>query len=883
METGAGADRGSNVARLQVLAAQRESVCALPESVCQQPDAAVTTCGVYVQLLCGHAIHRACASTAAAAPPRAGGGVFHCHKCDTDVVGVVVARDDGGHVTVTTVTGGATCSACATECYESDCEIATYRCASCPAGAVPMLLCNHHAASHSKAKATRGHEVAPLGGGDRWSIVTSLHLPPSLRWTACDVHPSHRADRYCHTCHRVVCVICMDSMGTGDTCDSHHVTPLAGGLHVSALKATLGAAHTAAAATLAAIQDDLDSRKNLKCWISMSVEQVLLALTAIVQQLPTDAALTATAAAAPGALTKEDGDEDPIVRETDRRIQARLHIAARVWEAHQAQQDERWLRLRAADLVAAQLLEGHADVLAALADSVCNYINNLCGPMSGALAPAQAGAEADAQPSACTLKVRIRPPSSAVTTSIVAAPAVYDGGNGGGEGGGAESRDDDSSDDMRVPSPSRNAIKRRRRVRIPSSGTLDEDDDETDMRLDATGTLERAVLRPQPAAVPTHRKRHDAQRSLTSAALWPEGGRRLAAHGPACTVQLDTCAPDAMMVHIPHRCVVTVYADARQPALPRRLQTGGDNVCAFLVAAAAEHQDRAAAEPAESAAAAAQLPLTTVDHEDGTYSVWCTLPALGRYALHVHVNGSAVAQSPWSLCAVAHHHLAYTSQAADDDGRGQYDGRGLFAWMTAHTPGPRASSSPSSMVRQTRGGGNSRRSANAHDQETVYVHLSDEKNCRPASRFVAGHAPELGDQLFTNDMEMSWMAVALVGMITGSGDAKSHRLQRVPVRVRPTGYILSTDGSGVGGLFLLRHWVLQGSEDGLTWTTLRSHRNDATLTPTHTSAYWPIEGATAFYTHVRVLQTGLNSSGNHVLAATSLELYGDVSVDPSPM
>ena len=64
--------------------------------------------------------------------------------------------------------------------------------------------------------------------------------------------------------------------------------------------------------------------------------------------------------------------------------------------------------------------------------------------------------------------------------------------------------------------------------------------------------------------------------------------------------------------------------------------------------------------------------------------------------------------------------------------------------------------------------------------------------------------------------------------------------------------------------------------DGATWTTLRAHTNDTTLTQATLTGYWPVEGVTTAFSHFRVLQTGQNSSGSDNLMASSFEIYGEL-------
>jgi hypothetical protein len=257
-----------------------------------------------------------------------------------------------------------------------------------------------------------------------------------------------------------------------------------------------------------------------------------------------------------------------------------------------------------------------------------------------------------------------------------------------------------------------------------------------------------------------------------------------------------------------------------------RRTTGGDRVCAWLVGPGPQE---------------ARLAVAVTDRQDGTYTlVYPPVPAPSKYRLIVELNEGEVAGTPLEVEGIAFVPLRYTGPPC-------YDSRGLFYWLgTAR--GTRAWQNP-------------------HDSGALRVTLSSVES-GSANLLVANVAPQANSNyyLYTSNQPNSWMAVAL----------------RDGVRVRPTGYVVSTDAWGASGSQLLRNWQLQGSVDGQAWTTLRTHTDDGTLTQQTVSAYWPVEGvaAGAYYAHVRLLQTGMNRTGYYVLCATSLEVYGDVIVTP---
>jgi E3 ubiquitin-protein ligase HECTD1 len=113
----------------------------------------------------------------------------------------------------------------------------------------------------------------------------------------------------------------------------------------------------------------------------------------------------------------------------------------------------------------------------------------------------------------------------------------------------------------------------------------------------------------------------------------------------------------------------------------------------------------------------------------------------------------------------------------------------------------------------------------------------------------------------TNDDKRSWFAL----------DLGLHLL--------PTAYTLRhARGYGKSAL---RHWLLQVSKDGLSWTTLFTHVDDCSLNEPGSTATWPLEppsGETQGWRHIRIQQMGKNASGQtHYLSVSGFELYGTVT------
>lgn len=82
------------------------------------------------------------------------------------------------------------------------------------------------------------------------------------------------------------------------------------------------------------------------------------------------------------------------------------------------------------------------------------------------------------------------------------------------------------------------------------------------------------------------------------------------------------------------------------------------------------------------------------------------------------------------------------------------------------------------------------------------------------------------------------------------------------------------------GRSALRNWLFQMSRDGINWTTLYTHTDDASLNEPGSTSSWPIEVPLDEYQgwrHVRIQQCGKNASGQtHYLSLSGLELYGQV-------
>ena len=89
--------------------------------------------------------------------------------------------------------------------------------------------------------------------------------------------------------------------------------------------------------------------------------------------------------------------------------------------------------------------------------------------------------------------------------------------------------------------------------------------------------------------------------------------------------------------------------------------------------------------------------------------------------------------------------------------------------------------------------------------------------------------------------------------------------------IRPVGYYLQHDGTAAG---FLQNWKLQGSNNGSTWDDLDTRISDTSLNAANVFAFFSVPGVTTFYRYLRILQTGVNSSGSNTLTLSEWEFYG---------
>eukprot|EP01132_Coremiostelium_polycephalum_P004171 gene4171-5220_t len=73
-----------------------------------------------------------------------------------------------------------------------------------------------------------------------------------------------------------------------------------------------------------------------------------------------------------------------------------------------------------------------------------------------------------------------------------------------------------------------------------------------------------------------------------------------------------------------------------------------------------------------------------------------------------------------------------------------------------------------------------------------------------------------------------------------------------------------------------RNWVLQGSDDGLDWSTISRHVNEIHINSNFASHSWPVTNNSSPYRFFRILQIGHNSTNHNYFSISGIELYGDL-------
>eukprot|EP01083_Nonionella_stella_P095039 266733_1 len=92
-------------------------------------------------------------------------------------------------------------------------------------------------------------------------------------------------------------------------------------------------------------------------------------------------------------------------------------------------------------------------------------------------------------------------------------------------------------------------------------------------------------------------------------------------------------------------------------------------------------------------------------------------------------------------------------------------------------------------------------------------------------------------------------------------------------KIKPSHYTLRHDDSAG---YYLRKWNFEGSNDGASWNTLRSHCDDTSLNAPYATHTWTID-ADEYYQMFRIFLTG----GWAILSCSGFEIYGYLTHESS--
>ena len=130
------------------------------------------------------------------------------------------------------------------------------------------------------------------------------------------------------------------------------------------------------------------------------------------------------------------------------------------------------------------------------------------------------------------------------------------------------------------------------------------------------------------------------------------------------------------------------------------------------------------------------------------------------------------------------------------------------------------------------------------------------ENSEPASAIVGNRVVRCSTKPALN----SWFEI----------DFKQHR-------VAPTHYSLRHYATW--DTEALRHWTLEGSEDGAQWHLLSTHEDDKALAAKGATHTWRVNGLwpSMFFRFLRITQRGRNSNGHYYLALSGFEVDGQLA------
>ena len=91
--------------------------------------------------------------------------------------------------------------------------------------------------------------------------------------------------------------------------------------------------------------------------------------------------------------------------------------------------------------------------------------------------------------------------------------------------------------------------------------------------------------------------------------------------------------------------------------------------------------------------------------------------------------------------------------------------------------------------------------------------------------------------------------------------------------VKPNAYSIR---SYINGLNFLQNWCIEGSNDGVNWTTLDEKRFDMSISQKGIANTFRISGEASkkYYRYFRLLQNGSSSTDLNILSLSAIEFFG---------
>lgn len=217
---------------------------------------------------------------------------------------------------------------------------------------------------------------------------------------------------------------------------------------------------------------------------------------------------------------------------------------------------------------------------------------------------------------------------------------------------------------------------------------------------------------------------------------------------------------------------------------------------------------------------------TVTKVNDDTFKVEYSIYNIGSYALSICLNGNHLQGSPISLVCEPLS-LVYASD---------FDQNGFFHFI----------------------GSNERKSEWKSPITDKLVTVTSSTSKFGSVGFII---EGMNSEFYTDDKPNSWVMASL---------------EHSGFRLSPTHYTLR-HGYNFGS-FMLRNWRFEASNDGVSWKTLREHKDDQALSANGYSVFtWDLPKTEDFYSHFKITQTGPNANATNNLMIGGLELYGNLN------